>query len=52
MDHTHIDTANEPVQAQGDEFMDTGVLHETKRKPADDAEGTDDAEQTQEDSRE
>lgn len=28
-----VDTANEPVTADEDEFMDTGVLHEPKKKP-------------------
>ena len=32
MDQKRIDTANEPVEPQDDEFMDTGVLHEPKTK--------------------
>jgi hypothetical protein len=38
MDEKRIDTASEPVDHQDDEeFMDTGVLHERKKK--DDEEG-------------
>lgn len=35
MDTKKQDTASEPVQPQGDdEFMDTGILHEPKKKKA------------------